>query len=118
MTTRGLSPGLMMKANDLRASVLLGMQVALLGCIGCGVRKVLCRWNEREIRARAIFDGEIREEDEEAMREAETELMASFPQHDISITCERYDVPQVIPRKDDEYAVFARLESAQIRDGK
>jgi hypothetical protein len=99
-----------MKANDLRASVLLGMQVALLGCIGCGVRKILCRWNDQEIRARAIFDGEIPEEDAEAMLEAETEIMASFPDHDVSITCERCDAPLPIPRVDGEYAVFARLE--------
>lgn len=99
-----------MKANDLRASVLLGMQVALLGCIGCGVRKILCRWNDHEIRARAIFDGEIREEDAEAMLDAETEIMASFPNHDVSITCERCDAPLAIPRVDGEFAVFARLE--------
>ena len=100
-----------MKANDLRVSVLLGMQIALLGCIGCGVRKVLCRWNEHEIKARAIFDGEISEEDAEAILEAETEMMSSFPHHDVSLTCERCDAPQVIPREDHEYAVFARLES-------
>ena len=99
-----------MKVNDLRASVLLGMQVALLGCIGCGVRKILCRWDDREIKARAIFDGEIHEEDVEAMLEAETEIMASFPNHEVSITCERCDAPLVIPRGDGEYAVFARLE--------
>ena len=99
-----------MKANELRASVLLGMRVALLGCIGGSVRKILCRWNDSEIRARAIFDGEIREEDMEAMLEAETEIMASFPRHDVSITCERCDAPLVIRRIDDEYAVYARLE--------
>lgn len=99
-----------MKTNELRVSMLLGMQLALLGCIGCGVRKVLCRWNEHEIKARAIFDGAIREEDAEAMLEAETEMMASFPHQDISLTCERCDAPQVIPQGNDEYSVFARLE--------
>lgn len=99
-----------MKANDLRASVLLAMQVALLGCIGRGVRKILCRWDDSEIRARAIFDGEIREEDAEAMLEAETEIMASFPHHNVSITCERCDAPLVILRTDGEYSVYARLE--------
>lgn len=70
--------GRMMKENDLRATVLLGVQVALLGCIGLGIRKVLCRWNDSEIRVRAIFDGEIREEDAEAMLEAETENHGQF----------------------------------------
>ena len=91
-----------MKAIDLRASVLLGMQVALLGCIGCGVRKVLCRWNDQEIRVRAVYDGEIREADIDAMLEAETEIMASFPNHDVSIKCERCDAPLQIPRLEGE----------------
>lgn len=99
-----------MKAIDLRVSVLLGMQVALLGCIGCGVRKVLCRWNDEEIRVRAVYDGEIREADIDAMLEAETEIMASFPNHDVSIKCERCDAPLKIPRLEGEYAVFSRLE--------
>lgn len=100
-----------MKANELRVSVLLSMQIALLGCIGHGVRKILCQWNDKEIRARAIFDGEIREEDAEAMLEAETEIMANFPNHNVSITCERCDAPLTIPRADNEYSVFARLET-------
>ena len=99
-----------MQDNDLRVSVLLAMQVALLGAVGPDVRKILCRWNASEIRARAVFDGPIREGDAEVMLEVETEMMASFPRHDISLVCERHDAPQPISRRDDEQAVFARLE--------
>ena len=101
-----------MQDNDLRRSVLLTMQVALLGAVGPDVRKILCRWNASEIRVRAVFDGPIHEDDAEAMNEVETEMMASFPGHDISVVCERHDAPLEIPRRDDEQAVFARLEAS------
>lgn len=100
-----------MHENDLRIAVLLTMQVALLGAVGPDVRKVLCRWNASEIRVRAVFDGPIREDDAEVMLEVETEMMASFPSHDVSLVCERHDAPQRIPIRDDERAVFARLEA-------
>jgi len=101
----------MMQDNDFWVSVLLTMQVALLGAIGLHVRKVLCRWNASEIRIRAVFDGPIREEDAEAMLVVETEMIASFPDQDISLVCEQCDAPQPILRCDDEQAVFARLEA-------
>lgn len=100
-----------MQDSDLRVSVLLTMQIALLGAVGPNVRKILCRWNASEIMVRAVFDGPIREDDAEVMLEVETEIMASFPGHDISLVCERHDAPQPIPRRDDEQAVFARLEA-------
>jgi len=99
-----------MQDNDLRVGVLLTMQVALLGAVGPDVRKVLCRWNASEIRVRAVFNGPIREDDAEVMLEVETEMMASFPNHDISLVCERHDAPQPVPMRDGERAVFARRE--------
>ena len=100
-----------MQDNDFRISVLLTMQVALLGAVGPHVRKVLCRWTVSEIGIRAVFDGRIREDDTESMRVVETEMMASFPNHGISLVCERLDAPQPVPRGDNELAVFARLEA-------
>ena len=100
-----------MNQIDLRVKVLLGMQVALLGAIGEGVRKILCQWNESEIRVRAIFDGEICEAEAEAILEAETEMMANFVHHNVSFVCERCDVPNKISQGKDECAVFARLEA-------
>ena len=101
-----------MKDNDVRISVLLTMQVALLGAVGPDVREVLCRWSASEISIRAVFDGPVREDDAEAMLEVETEMMASFPGHDISLVCERCDAPQAILMRDGEQAVFARLEAS------
>ena len=100
-----------MQDNDFRVSVLLTMQVALLGVVGRHVRKVLCRWNASEIRIRVVFDGSIREDNAEAMLVVETEMIAGFPDHDISLVCERCDAPQPILRCDYERAVFARLEA-------
>jgi hypothetical protein len=100
-----------MQDNDLRVAVLLTMQVALLGAIGPHVREVLCRWNASEIRIRAVFDGPIPEDDAEAMSVVETEMMASFTGHDISLVCERCDTSQPVLRYNDEHTVFARLET-------
>ncbi len=101
-----------MQDNDFRVSVLLTMQISLLGAVGPDVRSVLCRWSSSEIRVRAVFDGPIREDDAEVMCEVETEMIASFPYHDISVICERFDAPQLISRLVDEGAVFARLEAS------
>jgi hypothetical protein len=70
-----------MDDDELRVAVLLSMQLALLGCVGPTLRLVACRWSECVIEARAVFDGEISEEDRETMSEVETELMAHFPHH-------------------------------------
>lgn len=101
-----------MEENDLRVAVLLTMQAALLGAIGPDVRKISCRWNASEVKVRAVFDGPISEDDAEFMSVVETEMMANFPNHDISLVCERHDAPQPIPRCDDERAVFARQEAS------
>ena len=96
--------------NKLRASVLLTLQSALLGAIGPAVRKVTCSWNAKEIRIRAVFDGQIGEDDAQAMLVTETEVMASFPDHDVSLVYERCDAPGSVVMHADEQAVFARLE--------
>lgn len=99
-----------MTDNALRVSVLLALQRALLGAIGPGVRKVLCRWNAHGIAIRAVFDGPILAEEEEAMRIAETEVMADFPLHAVSLVCERRDAPCNIVAGPGEHAVYHRLE--------
>ena len=97
--------------NDMRIAVLLSMQRALLGNLGTRVRLVTCRWSKQDIKIRAIFDGEILDDEAAAMSAAETEVMADFPDHDVSLTFERCNAPQNIPREADEYAVFRRFES-------
>ena len=100
-----------MNDNDLRVAVLVSIQRALLGNLGTRVRLVTCRWSKHDINVRAVFDGEIPDDEAAAMSVAETEMMADFPGHDVSLTCERCDAPQNIPREADECAVFRRFES-------
>ena len=71
---------------------------------------VACHWNEFSIMARAVFDGEVRDEDRELMSEVETEMMAHFPHHQVLVKCERCDVPQLIDAEAPESRVFHRLE--------
>jgi len=97
--------------NDVRTAVLLSIQRALLGNLGTHVRLVTCQWSKHDIKVRAVFDGEIPEDEADAMSVAETEMMADFPDYDVSLTFERCDTPHDIPRKADEYAVFRRFEN-------
>lgn len=100
-----------MTSTDTRARVLLSMQRALLGHIGSAVRAVICRWTEDEIRVRVVFDGQISEDDAEAISEAETEVIADFPsQTAVCFKLERCDRPAPIKHDDDEQAVFRRRE--------
>ena len=100
-----------MQSSDMRVLALLGMQRALLGCIGPAVRKIMCQWNDREVLARVVFDGAISDVDAEAMSEAETEMMADFPHHSVSFKLERCDCPGKITHSHGEHTVFSRLES-------
>lgn len=100
-----------MTSTEMRVRVLLSVQRALLGHIGTAVRAILCRWTENEIHVRAVFDGEIREDDAEAISEAETEVIADFPSETaVFFKLERCDHPASIRHDADEQMVFQRLE--------
>jgi hypothetical protein len=68
-----------MTSTDMRVRVLLSVQRELLGHIGTAVRAITCRWTEDEIHVRVVFNGEISDDDAEAISEAETEVIADFP---------------------------------------
>jgi len=100
-----------MTSTDMRVRVLLSVQRALLGHIGTTVRAIMCRWTEGEIHLRAVFDGEINDEDADAISEAETEVIADFPsQVAVRFKLERRDYPTLIKQEIDEVAVFRRME--------
>lgn len=95
----------------MRARVLLSVQRALLGHIGTKVRAIACKWSEDEIQVRVVFDGEIGDDDAEAISKAETEVIADFPsQIAIHFKLERCDHPASIKHDSHEQAVFRRLE--------
>jgi len=68
-----------MTSSDMRVRVLLSVQRALLGHIGIAVRAIVCRRAKDKVHVRTVFDGEIKDDDAEAMSEAETEVLADFP---------------------------------------
>jgi hypothetical protein len=101
-----------MTETDMRVRVLLSVQRALLGHIGTAVRAIMCQWNEDKIHVRAIFDGEISDDDAEAISEAETEVFADFPSRtSVCFKLERCDRPLSIKHNADEVMVFKRLEN-------
>lgn len=103
-----------MTSTDMRVRVLLSVQRAFLGHISTAVRAITCRWTEDEIYVRVLVDGEISDDDAEAISEAETEVIADFPsQIAVHFELERRDHPGSIKYDNDEQAVFRRLEKCQ-----
>ena len=78
---------------ELRRDVLLTTQVALLGEVSSSVRGITLAWSPQKIHLRAIFDGNIDESDRESMECVGTEILASFPEHELEVECVRADVP-------------------------
>lgn len=78
---------------ELRRGVLLTAQVALLGEVSAAVRAVALAWSPHKIHLRAIFDGEIDDEDSESMECVGTEVLASFPTYELEVECTRLDAP-------------------------
>ena len=100
-----------MTSTDMRTNVLLSVQRALVGHIGTAVRAIMCRWTIDEIHVRVVFDGEISDDDAEAISEAETEVIADFSSETaVCFTLERRDRPVLIKHDADEELVFRRLE--------
>jgi hypothetical protein len=73
--------------------VLLTTQTALLGEVSWAVRGITLAWSPKRIHLRAIFDGEVGEDDRESMECVGTEIIASFPEHEIVVEVLRSDAP-------------------------
>lgn len=78
---------------ELRRRVLLTFQVALLGMVTPSLRGVTVHWDEQQILAHFLFDGPTGEEEREACSDIEAEVMASFPDHEVSVLSRRVDFP-------------------------
>jgi hypothetical protein len=110
MATTSSSLEYAMDSTTMRIRVLLSIQRALLGQIGTAVRRIVCSWTETEIHVRVVVDGEIGEDDVEAMEEAKTEVIADFPNTAVFFKLERCDGPTRMQHERHEVAVFQRLE--------
>jgi hypothetical protein len=78
---------------ELRREVLLTAQVALLGEVSSAVRGITLAWSPQKIHLRAVFDGEIDDDDRESIECVGTEILASFPKHEFDVECVRLDAP-------------------------
>lgn len=89
--------------------VLLTIQQALLGEVSSNLRAVMVSYAESSVRFEAYFDGEIGEEEREAMSMVETELIAQLAATE-TVTHEliRLDAPELLPK--DRIWVYFRKE--------
>ena len=65
--------------DDIRVTLLLSVQRALLGSVPATLRAVTCDWEGTEIKLQFLFDGEIGERDRESVQVVGAEVIADFP---------------------------------------
>lgn len=87
------------------------MMGALLGEISPFLRAASINWDAEKITVYFFYDKEISEEDQEAAECAGTEVIASFPEHQLEVEIVRIDYPNPIPVKGE--LVFLRREKRQ-----
>lgn len=86
--------------NNRRYQVLVGVQQALLGEVSAHLRAVTVSYDDTSIHLDCYYDGEITDDDREAMSCVETELMAVFPEtHTVTHSVQRRDYPDPIPKE-------------------
>ena len=81
-------------ALDLRRRVLLTMQVALLGLVPPNLRAVTVGWSNELLEGKFYFEGVLSDTELEIVSEIETEVMASFPDHEVAFDGIRLDQPE------------------------
>jgi hypothetical protein len=84
------------KNVELRRSLLLAVQIALLGEISAVIRGVTLGWTSSEIVLRAIVDGLLDEDDQESMECVASEVLAAFPEHQVAVDVVRVDAPEPV----------------------
>lgn len=84
------------ESQEQRVRVLMTVQVALLGEVHPSVRKVGVGWTDKSIRVLVFHDGEPSEDQVESASCIETEIMASFPAHEVEVSTVRLDRPGVV----------------------
>ncbi|MCL1471629.1 scaffold protein involved in DNA repair [Argonema antarcticum] len=83
-----------MQTVEMRNSVILSVQRALLGEVSPALRGVTVGWDENSIAILCYYDRKISPEDREAMSCVETEVMADFPDLQMDLDVIQCDVPQ------------------------
>ena len=99
-----------MQSFNLRATLLLSVQFALLGEVTPNIRGITCGWDKSTIMLNFYFDGKFTEEEQESMECVATEVIASIPDFKINVECQRIDGPKSLtPYKLSEW-VYLRKE--------
>ncbi|AFY94046.1 hypothetical protein [Chamaesiphon minutus] len=83
-----------MEEFNIRNTLLLTLQFALLREITPNIRGITCGWDESKIMINFYFDGEFTEDEQESMECVATEVIASIPKLTIEVECKRIDNPK------------------------
>jgi hypothetical protein len=103
--------------DDIRSSLLLSVQRALLGAVPPSLRAVTCDWVGTEIRLRFVFDGPIDPDDHEGAQIAGTEVIADFSSPwTIDEEIVRLDYPADLNEEALPHWVYLRKESTTDGD--
>ena len=100
-----------MNNDEIRPNLLLALQVSLLGMITSNVRGITCGWDNNNIVIKHIFESNFSDEDVELCEEVASEVIASFPHHNIETHQAFIPLPDSI---DDEFLsawVYLRREN-------
>ncbi|MCP4582426.1 MAG: hypothetical protein GY839_12515 [candidate division Zixibacteria bacterium] len=95
---------------EFRCDVLLTFQVALLGMVVPSLRGVTVGWDEDSITGICFYDCDITDEEVEVASQIETEIYASFPDHEVSVTAVKYPMPNNLEIKVLEAWAYCRNE--------
>jgi hypothetical protein len=99
-----------MSAIELRTSVLLTLQVALLGRITPNLRAVTCGWSSGSVVVRFIYHGNPDKDADESVSEVETDLVAAMPEKTVKTEICRLDAPRKLRTSLLEAWVYRRKE--------
>ena len=89
----------MSSQDDRRCLVLVSLQQALLGEVASNLRAVTVGYDDISMSVEAFYDGEVGDDECEAMSLVETELIAMFPDHHVvNVKLVRKDFPDLIPK--------------------
>jgi hypothetical protein len=94
-------------------SLILSANQALLGQVSGSLRSVQAEYRESGINLYCYFDGEISEDDREAMSLVSTYVAADFPDHMVNEHCIRVDAPESVPLVEERHPVFERMEKGK-----
>lgn len=99
-----------MDDREVRIRVLLRLQIALLGEISPKIRGITCSWDFSKIIIRCVFHGDINDDDKDSMEVVCTEVIASFPNHEVEMEYIRADAPESLQKYGLMAWVYCRKE--------